>query len=78
MVSCLKLANGKKAKIRNIMSALFQHALSHQFITVNPIRGLIRQNAQQKDPDGLDCGGNSLDSQRTRQDLDRELRFEPG
>jgi hypothetical protein len=55
VVRCLKLANGKKAKIRNIMSALFQHTLSHQFITVNPIRGLIRQNAQQKDPDGLDC-----------------------
>ena len=50
----LDLANGTKAKIRNIMSALFQHALRHQFITVNPIRGLVRQSAQrQKDPDVL-------------------------
>jgi integrase len=50
----LKLANGTKAKIRNIMSALFQHALRHQFLTVNPIRGLVRQSAlRQRDPDVL-------------------------
>jgi integrase len=35
----LDLANGTKAKIRNIMSALFQHALRHQFLSVNPTRG---------------------------------------
>lgn len=53
----LKLANGTKAKIRNIMSAIFQHALRHQFLTVNPIRGLVRQSAQrQKDPDVLTAG----------------------
>jgi integrase len=50
----LTLADGTKAKIRNIMSGLFQHALRHQFLTVNPIRGLVRQSAQrQKDPDVL-------------------------
>jgi integrase len=50
----LDLANGTKAKIRNIMSALFQHALRHQFLTVNPIRGLVRQSARrEKDPDVL-------------------------
>jgi integrase len=50
----LNLADGTKAKIRNIMSAIFQHALRHQFLAVNPIRGLVRQSAQrQRDPDVL-------------------------
>ena len=50
----LDLANGTKAKIRNIMSAVFQHGLRHQFITVNPIRGLVRQSAKrQREPDVL-------------------------
>ncbi len=50
----LTLADGTKAKIRNVMSAIFQHALRHQFIAVNPIRGLVRQSAQrQRDPDVL-------------------------
>jgi integrase len=50
----LNLADGTKAKIRNIMSAIFQHALRHQFLAMNPIRGLVRQSAQrQKDPDVL-------------------------
>ncbi len=50
----LSLADGTKAKIRNIASAIFQHALRHQFIAVNPIRGLVRQSAQrQRDPDVL-------------------------
>jgi integrase len=50
----LDLANGTKAKIRNILSAVFQHALRHQFITANPIRGLVRQSAKrEKEPDVL-------------------------
>jgi integrase len=50
----LNLANGTKAKIRNILSAVFQHALRHQFITANPIRGLVRQSAKrEKEPDVL-------------------------
>jgi integrase len=44
----LDLANGTKAKIRNIMSAVFQHGLRHQFLTVNPIRGLVRQSAKRE------------------------------
>jgi integrase len=50
----LGLANGTKAKIRNIMSAVFQHGLRHQFISSNPIRGLVRQSAKrQREPDVL-------------------------
>ena len=50
----LTLADGTKAKIRNIMSAIFQHGLRHQFISVNPIRGLVRQSAKrQREPEVL-------------------------
>jgi integrase len=50
----LDLADGTKAKIRNIMGALFQHGLRHQFVSVNPIRGLVRQSAKrQREPDVL-------------------------
>ena len=50
----LDLANGTKAKLRNIMSAVFQHGLRHQFLSVNPIRGLVRQSAKrQREPDVL-------------------------
>lgn len=50
----LDLADGTKAKIRNIMSALFQHGLRHQFVSVNPIRGLVRQSAKRRqEPDVL-------------------------
>jgi integrase len=50
----LPLANGTKAKIRNIMSAVFQHGLRHQLIAANPIRGLVRQSAKRrKEPDIL-------------------------
>jgi integrase len=50
----LKFANGTKAKIRNIMSAVFQHGLRFQLVTANPIRGLVRQGAKRrKDPDVL-------------------------
>jgi integrase len=50
----LRVADGTKAKIRNVMSTLFQHGLRHQFITKNPIKGLVRQSAKrQRDPDIL-------------------------
>ena len=50
----LTLADGTKAKIRNIMSAVFQHGLRHQLIANNPIRGLVRQSAKRrKEPDIL-------------------------
>jgi integrase len=50
----LTLADGTKAKIRNIMSAVFQHGLRHQLIASNPIRGLVRQSAKrQREPDVL-------------------------
>jgi integrase len=50
----LDLANGTRAKIRNIMSAVFQHGLRHQLITANPIRGLVRQSAKrEREPDIL-------------------------
>jgi integrase len=53
-LDALPLANGTKAKIRNIMSAVFQHGLRHQFLTVNPIRGLVRQSAKrEREPDVL-------------------------
>lgn len=36
------------------MSALFQHGLRNQFITTNPIRGLVRQSAKRRrEPDVL-------------------------
>jgi integrase len=50
----LALADGTKAKIRNIMSAVLQHGLRHQFIASNPIRGLVRQSAKRRrEPDVL-------------------------
>lgn len=36
------LANGTKAKIRNIMSALFNHAIRWEFATRNPVTGPVR------------------------------------
>src|SRR5580658_8786672 len=41
----LKYANGSKAKARNIMSAVFNHAVSREWLDVNPIR-MVRQSAK--------------------------------
>lgn len=38
----LKLAPGTKAKIRNIMSAMFNHAIRNEWIGHNPITGPVR------------------------------------
>jgi integrase len=41
----LKYANGSKAKARNIMSAVFNHAVRWEWLAVNPIR-MVRQSAK--------------------------------
>jgi len=40
-------ANGTKAKIRNIMSAIFNHAVRHEWLGKNPIT-LVRQSAKRE------------------------------
>lgn len=50
----LPLANGSKAKVRNVMHALFNHAMRHEWAERNPIT-LVRQSAKrQRIPDILD------------------------
>lgn len=49
----LPLANGSRAKIRNIMSALFNHAIRYEWTERNPIR-FVRQSAKrERAPDVL-------------------------
>ena len=49
----LPLANGSKAKIRNLMSTLFNHAMRYEWADKNPIR-LVRQSAKrERTPDVL-------------------------
>ena len=53
-LKCLPLANGSKAKVRNVMHALFNHAMRHEWAERNPIT-LVRQSAKrQRTPDVLD------------------------
>ena len=50
----IKRARGTKAKIRNLMSALFHHAMRYEWIERNPIK-LVRQSAKrEKVPDVLE------------------------
>lgn len=50
----IERARGTKAKIRNIMSALFSHAMRYEWTDKNPIR-LVRQSAKrEKIPDVLE------------------------
>ena len=50
----IKRANGTKAKIRNLMSAVFQHAMRYEWMDRNPIQ-LVRQSAKrEKVPDVLE------------------------
>jgi hypothetical protein len=55
----LPLADGTKAKVRNIFSAVFSHAIRHELAFSNPITGPsrgsgVRQNAKRRrDPDVL-------------------------
>lgn len=49
----LPLANGSRAKIRNLMSTLFNHAMRYEWAEKNPIR-LVRQPAKrERTPDVL-------------------------
>jgi integrase len=49
----LPLANGSRAKIRNLMSTLFNHAMRYEWTDRNPIR-LVRQSAKrERTPDVL-------------------------
>jgi integrase len=49
----LKLANGTRAKIRNIMSALYSHAMRWEFFDRNPIT-IVRQSAKRdRTPEAL-------------------------
>jgi integrase len=41
------LSNGSRAKIRNLMSALFNHAMRYEWTTRNPIK-LVRQSAKRE------------------------------
>ena len=50
----IKRAKGTKAKIRNLMSAIFHHAMRYEWIDRNPIK-LVRQSAKrEKVPDVLE------------------------
>jgi integrase len=63
-------ANGTKAKIRNIMSALFTHALRHELLDRNPIRH-VRQSAKRRSrPDVLEAA----EIQRLLQELEDPYR----
>lgn len=53
-LSGIKRARGTKAKIRNLMSALFHHAMRYEWVERNPIK-LVRQSAKrEKVPDVLE------------------------
>lgn len=47
-------APGTKAKIRNIFSALYQHAIRHDWIDRNPIKGVRQSAKRQEEPDILE------------------------
>jgi len=50
----LELAPGSKAKVRNHLSALFNHAIRHELYTrENPIRTVRQSATRQRDPDVL-------------------------
>ena len=50
----IKRARGTKAKIRNIMSAVFNHAMRYEWLDANPIK-LVRQSAKrERTPDVLE------------------------
>jgi hypothetical protein len=43
----IPMAAGTKAKLRNIMSAIFNHAMRHKWAEKNPI-SLVRQSAKRE------------------------------
>jgi integrase len=46
-LSTLPLANGSKAKIRNVMSTIFSHAIRYEWLNRNPI-AMVRQSAKRE------------------------------
>lgn len=68
----LDLANGTKAKIRNLMSALFSHCIRHElYDKLNPIASVRQGSVRQSDPDILTIGEmkaiiNGIDSEVIR------------
>ena len=60
----IKRAKGTRAKIRNIMSAIFHHAMRYEWVERNPIK-LVRQSAKrERTPDVLELCGTSTSSQQ--------------
>ena len=51
----LDLTNGSKAKIRNIMSALFAHAIRWEWLVRNPITQVRQSAKRERVPDVLDA-----------------------
>ena len=49
----LPLANGSRAKIRNIMSAVFNHAIRYELTERNPIRFVRQSGKRERAPDVL-------------------------
>ena len=53
-LATIKRAKGTKAKMRNIMSAVFTHAMRYEWVDKNPIQ-LVRQSAKrERTPDVLE------------------------
>jgi integrase len=48
------VSSSTKAKIRNVMSALFAHAIRHEWATRNPIHAVRTSSKRLRDPDILD------------------------
>lgn len=51
----VQLANGTRAKIRNIMSAIYSHAIRWEWIDKNPITS-VRQSAKRRNPPDILSG----------------------
>lgn len=52
----LTMANGSKAKVRNVFHALYSHAERYEWHDRNPITKVRQSAKRQKDPDILDAG----------------------
>jgi site-specific recombinase XerD len=52
----LEYAPATKSKIRNIMSALFNHAIRHEWINRNPITKVRASAKRLREPDVLSPG----------------------
>jgi hypothetical protein len=51
----LPLADGSKAKIRNIMSVLFSHVIRYEWLSVNPITHVRQSAMRQRIPEILEA-----------------------